>query len=91
MRSPDGIISSILIMVAGPASVDQLTSCDCIETPFSNSGLDLESGCCGIVVSGEIYITTAVLSSFNEAVCIRKCCCNLVYNVHFLFKLSVFI
>lgn len=34
MCGPDGIISSILIMVAGPASVDQLMSCDCIESLF---------------------------------------------------------
>lgn len=34
MCSPDGIMSSRLIIVAGLASVGQLMSCNCVEEPF---------------------------------------------------------
>lgn len=46
MCSPDGIMSSILIILAGLACVGQLMSCDFTEKPFSDSGLDY----CSIVV-----------------------------------------
>ncbi len=49
MCSPDGVMRSILIIAAGSASAGQLMSCDCIEKPFSNSGLDLKMDLVGFL------------------------------------------
>ncbi len=58
MCSPDGIMRSILIIVAGLASASQLMSCDCVEELFKNSGLDLKMDSWAYFFSGKIRIIT---------------------------------